>query len=302
MKTIKFIAIGLKIRNYLRQTQVTAFISTPLWGLGGLLFYSCNSGVEINRINPSKLIAVSSFISPQDSVVKVYVSKARALGEVLNSNTAVITDAQVNISDGVTIQNLTFDIKTQSYLVSTKIFKIVALKTYQLNVKTQGISVSATCQVPPVIQGLSLDGVRADNNYVFSFNWKFPENLRYFFFDLDVTDVVFVPKLGQSSGPSIPIIRSYSLTDRNDISKNAYLYSVSNAFLAEKVSLKTTVYGLDENAYKYLKTRNEANNYGGNTNNFFPNLQEPQPIFSNIQGGVGVFGAFNKAQYVTVIK
>lgn len=311
MKAAIFDFFGLQLKRVLPQCKfdrtanfsknlvlVVSFWWVAIFGLG-----ACSSGVEIERIDPAQLIAVSSFISPQDSLVRVYVSQGKALGAIVNSNTAVISDAQVSISDGLSTQILTFDSKTQSYVIANKILKITALKTYDLKVKTKdGVSVNATCQVPSVVQGFSLDGNRSENDYVFGFNWKLPENLRYFFYGLDVTNVRFVPKLGQVNGPSVPIFGSNILIDSKDLPKKQNSHVIFNSFLAETVSLKTTTYGLDENAYKYLKTKQEASSYEGNIDNFFPNLQEPQPVYSNINGGVGVFGAANKSEYITVIK
>ncbi|MEL6590038.1 MAG: DUF4249 domain-containing protein [Bacteroidota bacterium] len=50
--------------------------------------------------------------------------------------------------------------------------------------------------------------------------------------------------------------------------------------------------GLDEAAYRFLRTADQAKQ---NDDNLFA---EPQPIYSNIEGGAGVFGAMTRTEYV----
>ena len=73
---------------------------------------------------PDNLVAVSSLISPQDSVVRVYVYQGKALGEVARSDAAIISDAKVTIEGDNTIHSLVFDAKTNSYSISNQEVKV----------------------------------------------------------------------------------------------------------------------------------------------------------------------------------
>ena len=275
-----------------------------LFLLLGWWLVSCNSGVEIERLAPKDLVAVSSFISPQDSIVRVYVYQGKALGDIANSDKAVIKDAKVSISDGSTTQNLLFDEKTRSYAISNQVLKVTASKRYALEVNTAtGTVLKATCQIPPNPAEVQIDGVRDANDFIFSYAWPPLEKIAYFTYNFELTDVLFRPRLGATSGPSISLIFSAdnNLFDNNDRPNKAIERKVFNAFLAEKVSLKTVFQSIDKNTFQYLKTKTDANSWNANSSGFIPNLREPQPVFSNVIGGVGVFGGYNQRISITKI-
>ena len=274
-----------------------------LFLLLGLLLVSCDSGVEIERLAPNDLVAVSSFISPQDSIVRVYVYQGKMLGDIASLDKAVIKNAKVSISDGNTTQNLLFDDKTKSYAISNRILKITASKQYTLQVSTiTGTVLKATCQIPPNPDEVQIDGAKDANDFIFSYVWPPLEKTTYFTYNFELTDVVFKPRLGATSGPSIAFTFTVenNLFDNSDRPNNTIERKVFNAFLAEKVSLKTVFQSIDKNTFQYLKTKTDANSWNINASGFIPNLREPQPVFSNVTGGVGVFGGYN--QRISIIK
>ena len=274
-----------------------------LFLLLGWWLVSCNSGVEIERLAPKDLVAVSSFISPQDSIVRVYVYQGKALGDIASLEKAVIKDAKVSISDGSVTQNLLFDEKTRSYAISNQILKVTASKQYALQVSTAtGTVLKATCQVPPNPAEVQIDGVRDGNDFIFSYAWPPLEKTAYFTYDFDLTDVLFRPRLGATLGPSFSVIAiaQNNLFDNRDRPSKTIERKVINAFLAEKVSIRTVFNSIDKNTFQFLKTKTDANNWNSNASGFIPILREPQPVFSNVTGGVGVFGGYN--QRISIFK
>jgi hypothetical protein len=268
-----------------------------------LWIVSCNSGVEIERISPDNLVAVSSLISPQDSVVRVYVYQGKALGEIARSNAAIISDAKVTMEGDNTIHSLVFDAKTNSYSISNQEIKITPSKQYKLQVTTKsGLVLKAACIVPPNPDMTIIKGWQEGNDYVFNLDWPILDKVAFFTFRFELTDVIFKPQLGASSGPSLGLITGINLFNNNDRPNKLIGSKVFNAFRAEKVALKTTFYSLESNAFNYLKTKDDAYSWSANTSGLIPNLREPQPVFSNIQGGVGIFGAYNQAITITSIK
>ncbi|TAF94831.1 MAG: DUF4249 domain-containing protein [Cytophagales bacterium] len=267
------------------------------------LVASCDSGVEIERLSLENLVAVSSLISPQDSVVRVYVYQGKALGGIARPDKAIINDAKVSISDESTSKDLVFDAKTNSYAISNQELKITASKQYRLQVSTVGgLVLKATCIVPPNPAEVVIDGVKDGNDFFFNLNWPPIEKTAYFTFNFELTGVVFKPRLGATSGPSLSLFLALNnLIDNSSRPSKPIESKVINAFVAEKVSLKTTFFALDKNTFNYLNTKTEANNWNANTSEFVPNLREPQAVFSNIMGGVGIFGAYNKVVFITTI-
>ncbi len=269
-----------------------------IWGF----LSACDSGVEIERIATDKLVAVSSFISPQDSVVSVNVYRGKALGEIARSDNAVVSDAKVSMSDGVKNYDLKYNSKSNRYEIDNAILKVTTLKTYSLQViTTDGIILKSSCQVPATPSDFEIKGYRKGNDYVFGFDWPTNSQIRYFTYNVELVDVKFTPKLGATSGPSLDFTFGLPIYDSNNNKQTNIERIVTGAYSADKVSLQVKFNSLDPNLYKYLKTKSEADIWSANSNEFVPNLKEPQPVFTNIVGGVGVFGAYSQVVKTVVI-
>jgi Domain of unknown function (DUF4249) len=267
------------------------------WGL-----FSCNPDVEIERIATDKLVAVSSFISPQDSVVSVNVYRGKALGEIARSDNVIVTNAKVSMTDGTKSYDLKYNSKSSRYEIDNTILKVTALKTYSLQVITaDGIVLKASCQVPATPSGLIIKGYRSGNNYVYGFDWPNDALIRYFIYNTELVDVKFTPKLGATLGPSVGFSFGLPIYDSNNNKQKNIENTVFNAYLADKVSIQIKFSSLDQNLYNYLKTNSEAYIWSANSSEFVPNLKEPQPVFTNIVGGVGIFGAYSQTLKTVVI-
>jgi len=264
---------------------------------------SCESGVETALISPDKLVAVSSLISPQDSVVSVYVYQGKQLGDVARSDLAVINDAKVVIEEGTKVNVLSFNPKSKSYQISNELLNVSPTKQYRLRVETKnGIVLQASCSVPKTPEAPKIKGVRNGDDYAYALGWPSQNNVSLFTFTFVLIDVIFKPQLGASSGPNLGFVVGNNLFDNDDRGSKVIENKIFNAFRAEKIALKTTLYSLDENAFKYLKTKNEAYSWGANTSGLIPNLREPRPVFSNVDGGTGIFGAYNQTTSITPIR
>lgn len=269
----------------------------------GLLLTACDSGVEIQNLMPQNLVSVSSLISPQDSVVRVYVYQGKALGDIARADSAVIKNAKVSIADDNAVSVLVFNSKTNAYEINNQVLKVMASKVYRLQVVTAtGITLKAGCTVPPTPADVLIDGVKEGNDFLFNLNWPPLDKTEYFTFNFTLVDVIFKPRLGATFGPQMSLFSTLTrnLFNNKDRPNKPIESRVINAFVAEKVSLKTTFYSMDESTFKYLSTKADANNWNSNTSGFVPNLREPQPVFSNIEGGVGIFGGYN--QKITIFK
>lgn len=135
------------------------------------------------NIKPEKLLAVTSFISPQDSVFKVFVFRGSPLGSTIKKDSAAVKDALVTISDGIGYDTLylTFEINpntgpgTRSYRYSGKKQNVIVTTggTYQLNVQTpSGENIHAECTIPPTPGAPAVTGERENDDYNFIVQWR----------------------------------------------------------------------------------------------------------------------------------
>jgi Domain of unknown function (DUF4249) len=137
---------------------------------------SCQTVLENVALPYEERLVVNSFISPQDSLVEVIVSKTKPIAgvttDIYNSNQSyyydVLKGATVEISDGQQKANLVYKeiinpnrfvydpiTKKQvlttrpGYFISTKEFPIIAGKTYTLSVSAPNLpTATATCTIP----------------------------------------------------------------------------------------------------------------------------------------------------------
>lgn len=165
------------------------------------LFISCETLVDdlpLSRFPElkSKLV-LTSFISPQDSLIKVRLSQSIPLfGEfpanklmkvidnkgdtilIANYDTEnIVEDAQMILSNGVQSVTIPFDIRTREYIIPMTRFPIMAGETYTLTAKTKDLFVEATTTVP--FEQINVRNVKIDSVYEQSNIWE-PDSLGHF--------------------------------------------------------------------------------------------------------------------------
>ncbi len=277
----------------------------------------------------SKLV-VQSFISPQAARINVVVTESIPLFAEPSLKGGVIPNAIVKLSDGAQEIVIPFDTANQLYSIDKSALIIAPGKTYFLSV-TNGIrSVSATCKVPAnavvpatykidttssgdvsardtsltvkwtwydIAQEANYYRVRASLDLEFSvpegtspgdykerrvrnrfnFNWDDGIGRNDFRNDVNLDGTVFNSPVGRVG---LPRAISYDLGNGNIIP----------VFPKSKiVSIAMEVYNTDEHYFKYhrsLQTRGDSDN---------PFI-EPSLIYTNIEGGLGCFAAYNVGQ------
>ncbi|MBO0952728.1 DUF4249 domain-containing protein [Fibrella forsythiae] len=155
-----------------------------------LLLAACGS--LRNEVSPSLLstegekLVVNSYISPQDTLLSVKVSRSKpVLGEQTDALPYTVDNAIVSLTDGNRVVVLRYLSDKQWYQAKANLLPIVTGKTYTLTVSTpDGKQVTASAIVPkpvPVNQGI-LDstivtlGNRLQKIYSVRFDWQDPPN------------------------------------------------------------------------------------------------------------------------------
>ena len=259
---------------------------------------SCDSGVETENISAEDLYSVSSFISPQDTVFRVYLYHGKAIGTIDNPDFALVDNAEVIITDGI-LQSDTLQFNSEHYEGEIKNVEIEALKTYFLKIRlATGGTLEASCTVPPTPEIPQVTGERTNDDYLFQVSWNNPEGFQYFIL------APFGEGFYESTTPAGT--RKEQITARllDDIrfpsddqsSFNIYEGIVSRAYLAENPAVTIYLRNVEESLYKYFETYYDFEEWDNNNEgNLFPNFREPQPVFSNIEGGVGIFAGHNQS-------
>ncbi|MFY7909937.1 MAG: DUF4249 family protein [Emticicia sp.] len=254
-----------------------------------IVFFICTScekwKVEENTADINNLIAVSSLVSPTTPLMTVYVSKGILLGQVIKNDSLQITNAEVSISDGTTTQKLLYNPTDKRYEALQDKLKVISGKTYYLTVKVNNKTLEASCIVPNKPQIQAIKNRRTDNGIQFSLNWKNTEKAYLIESIIDGVTATNLPTklsiIWDSDNTRASVIKSSVLdefiyTGRFPIPSNIRL---KNIF--------TTVSSIDQNYEFFIERRGKVDSDVG----IFERFSEPNLGYSNIKGGIGIFGA-----------
>lgn len=267
-----------------------------LYSLAGLVLIAlpaCVSEAEIDLPNSEPKLVVTSFISPQDTIIWVKVSKSAPLfkkSDVNNLENIRVTDATVHLSDGENQALLDYDKLRWKYFIDASEFPVIAGGTYQLKVATpDGLTAEGACTVPMSNNTLSFDyekqiGNRFENeSYIVTAKWTSTPQDDYGF-------RLFGEAESSYEYPPTPIVIGDEYVPS---SGTTYEKKGIFTFFKENYDYKNIMIGLlnvDEHYYRYHTT---LRLYSGDDP-----FSEPAPLYSNIEGGLGVFAAYNKTTVV----
>lgn len=272
-----------------------------------VLFCACDPDVDFSNIDPNKLISITCFISPQDTVFTAYIYRGSPVGSTIKSDSAAVKDAEVIISDGKSYDTLFFTTsidpdtnqKVHKYTGVKKHLSIDANLVYTIDVTTRdGIHAFASCRVPPALEAFKVNGERVNDDYNFSIEWTNRALSKYFLLILEAEGRYKNPFPGATGDVGLKPSLNEELTFPSDkqVLHNRYEGTLPYAYRADDPSLTVSVRNVGEELYKYFTTFQEFENWvSNNSGGIIPNFTNVGQINNNITGGVGIFGAYNTA-------
>lgn len=134
------------------------------------------SVVEIANVPTSNLPFVTSFISPQDSVLRVKIEQTVPVVGQLPANTfagSPVTGATVSITNGLQSVTLPYNERRFEYQTKPRSFTVIAGGTYQLTIRLKdGATISSSCTIPSEAVPLqSIRIIRDPNTPKVRFTW-----------------------------------------------------------------------------------------------------------------------------------
>ncbi len=256
----------------------------------------------ITEIDPpkqavEKQLVVHSYLCPDFENVYVSVKYSKPIfGDNYNDLIATpVENATVKITSQKTNQTVSipFDKQNGSYIVNTKDFPLKEGETYLLSVSdVLGNKVNASCTIPEAIK-TSIRNIKLTQTS--------EEGYKYFQASFDIDDVPGQKNYYKAFAVIKYLLKNYNdsysegefsqeflFSDLNNDGKTIHAKAMSEYGMRfDKIkSIKVTLYSIDENYYNYQKTINMQENLGENP------FAEPVVIVSNINNGLGVFGAY----------
>lgn len=257
---------------------------------------SCESGVEFDNIEAQELVAVSCFISPQDSLLTATVYKGQSLDKILRQDSLIIKDAEVVISHEQSRVILKYNERTKFYENSAKQLKIEQGKTYTLTVKTkQNKVITGQCTIPNRIKEGKIISKKNNDELEYFSVWEKASGSNYYLTNTLVKGTYISNNRVVSLTPNIGFSNESSLIETKEGETIKISGGVSNWYKSTNALLTITMLVLDNNTFKYLKTLEKYNNFNANLSNTLPSFTEPQPLYSNMKGdGIGIFGGYQQ--------
>lgn len=248
-------------------------------------FSSCEKEVTVKLPPVNTKLVLTCFISPQNKQTEVNVSKSQP---IFNNPDYIpfslpITDATVIISSQNGSWLLPFDYASSGYVIDTFKLKIKAGSTYNLSVSTpDGKFASAVTTIPYFHTTLNYTASMIPTsstkyNCKLNVHWQDPADSK------DYYEFGVSSRIDSSGGY---YIRTYCLDDAENsggVLKRAlgvYYDESKNDTVAATLAVITPEY------YFYFER----------LKNYQPDdpFTEPYPMYTNINGGFGIFAGFNK--------
>lgn len=286
--------MDMEVLNFTKILNKMYKIVHSIFIVGILIFLSsCEKDADVKLPTVESKLVINSFISPQDTIVTVEVTLSQPLYNNPNSGQySSITNATVQINDGVNTQTLVYNSTKNYYFISTSLLPILVGNTYFLTVSTpDGKNVSASAVIPSSNSTLTFSSQQVNN----------PSNHDKYIIEASWNDAA-----GTEDYYRLSFYNRYFYTGSNN--DTAYSNSYSNLF-SDKGS-DGRIFNQNFEVYKspfnmgsdggelylihaskeYYLFHTKLTDAGNGGNPF----SEPVQMYSNINGGYGVFAGFNQ--------
>jgi hypothetical protein len=271
--------------------------------------------VDGSQLEAEPYLVVHSFISPLDSLITVRVRETSPKAGK-NASSLKIEDVEVYLSNGTDTVKLEYYTDSLIYAyyevhaIQAEKFPIIAGQSYFLKVETpDGRIATASCQVPEYAPDFTIelfqftegeyysphyesygakvtwkDNDPKPNFYRYVQQWNEIKEDREEFLNMWEDESYERPPFyddQHGQGATFKVENhAYSIYDHSDDEGFPEL---------EEINLEFYVLNTDLNYYEYHKRLYET----GKEESFFDRFREPSQIYSNIEGGVGLFAAYN---------
>lgn len=265
---------------------------------GLILLNACTKDADVKLPVVTPKLVVTSFLSPQDTLIIATVSLSQPLYNNTNAqNYSVVNNATVQLSNGINTCTLSYDSINNYYSISAALFPITVGTTYHLTVTTpDGKNINASTTIPNANSSLTATtnattNQNNGNEYFIDAKWNDASGtedyyrLVYYskYFDTNISDTTYY----LSSSDNF----TDSGKDGTLLSTNMSIYDFGDPNAQDSGEL-CLVHASKEYYLYHTKIRDAVDSNGP--------FSEPVIMYTNINGGFGVFAGFNQFKTVVV--
>ncbi len=254
------------------------------------LLNACTKDADVKLPAVASKLVINSFLSPQDSLVKVTVTLSQPLYNNSNSGQYYnVSDATVQINDGSVTKTLLYNSVTNYYYIPFSQLPIIVGTTYYLTVTTpDGKNVSASTSIPNANSTLTfssqiINDPNQGNQYSITANWNDTPGSEDYYRISYYSKQFYPGAIDTTYYSSFSDNFSDKDYDGKIFNQNFSVYESSITGSEGELYL---IHATKEYYLFHLKLADAA----GSGNPF----SEPVQMYSNINGGYGIFAGFNQ--------
>ena len=260
-----------------------------------LSLFSCEQDADIKLPETDPKLVVSCFISPDVDSVMAFIDWSRPVfssEDVERPN----DNLEVSITDGSSEAFFQYDFSIGQYVLSLAEYPLALGVEYTLRVKAPtGEEVVAQTTIPtelPLIESATLDSSNYVNNFGEEINeFIYKTTLRDNSSDFQYYRFIYYNEDFWFPGESYSYIEGQNYRDDESlvdgkiyVEENITYYGYNGAVSNKRLA----VLNCSESYYRYHKTLQNQN--------FGNPFAEPTIVYSNIEGGLGAFGAYRMVE------
>lgn len=264
-----------------------------------LIFAGCRKEVDYDFVNEPTQIVVESFICPTDDTIKVNLNYTKNYFDQQNDRNQLLKDATkatVTITNGTITKTLKWSPRNIAFILATKEMPLLEDATYTLSVLTlDGKLATATTKIPKKVVGAEIEikqgSKKADRRNDKIILKQVDEKAINNFYEFRLV-VIYEQNFGGQLIQQTQAAGNYLVSDENDKLDNVSA-SFNNLIIISNQqgqNIKNYYRGIfiksTEEYFKYLEASKKNNEASGNP------FAEPVSLFTNINGGVGVFASY----------
>ncbi|MES2781063.1 MAG: DUF4249 domain-containing protein [Bacteroidota bacterium] len=271
-------------------------MKTLIYSLFIVVCIGCMSCEKMAQdVTPPKVesqLVVFSFLSPEEKLVKVEVSKSKPVYGNAGGGSNIVSSATVTITnDGGLSVEVPYVDSLSAYAVAQSAYSIEPGRTYTVNVQAGGKTASGRCTVPQdslsfsavTFLSISQPSVGYDGPYfIYNYKWQDAAGQKNYY-RVDVEKIYTYQYNGDTSETSENVCNSIWDDENKD---GGILNGKCEDYSWQSDGSDVRVYLLNTDIHYYEYHRRRLNYYGDNP------FSEPFQQYNNVQGGLGVVSAY----------
>jgi hypothetical protein len=249
---------------------------------------SCEKEAKLKIPEAKTKPVVNCYLNPADTIIKLRLTMSAPLYN--SGNTSIydpVTNANVSIYSASSVKQMIYNANSNYYELKTQDFPLAAGETYKLKVTlANGYNADASTTIPSKTVYVNSLSFNESSTPLFKINFSDDPSNTNNYYVLSVSSI----NAPFSTDTAYIFCAENSITDANS---NGGTYQVELFSLATQtlypIGYDCYLNNVSKEYFQYYSSINKSQNQ-----NLF---SEPTLVYSNVNGGLGIFASYTKSRY-----